>query len=217
MKQIEVMNRICKNDNNTEDTEECISTLCKYFKENITNMARFFKSPKHSNNKKNVKQKDFDEFQIKIFDPDNPVETPQDNDDSNQDSHLQDEDNNRNKYLLVRSSLNLLKCNRALSQSCISSLSIKDLLNKIILSNDYNEDIKKDSFSLNINSNSCSTKSSNKNSVGCMLSQNIEVQEEILKIIFFGSKGVGKTRLINNLMSREKGNNYKYHYVPTVG
>jgi len=178
LKQIDSINKAYKDD--TQNADDCITTLCTYFKENIKNMSKSFKSPKR------VRSKNLKQFRV-------------------------DDTNNDDRLLLVHNSLNM-KGNRALSQSCISSISIKELLDKIFLSYDYNDEAKKNTYSINLNS--CSTK----NSVGSLISQNIEAQEEILKIIFIGSKGVGKTRLINNLLKKdveEYDENHEFN--PTIG
>ncbi len=186
MKQISAMNRIYKDEN--QDTEECIETLCKYFKENIKEMANIQKTSKESS----------------IYNTDE-------------------------RFLLVHSSLkgkhksskesedpkDLLRDARALSQSNLSSLNVKLLISKIVM-NECDQELKRETHSWET-MNSCSTN----NTVGNLISQNIDVQDEILKLIFIGAKGVGKTRLINNLISSDsisKSNEEKnFTYNPTLG
>lgn len=219
LKQIDTLNKVYKNEI-SDDIDECFSTLCSYFKENIKLMADNFKPNKtkiYLNEFKNLRKMNMDSIKTSTFrqldyDKDKKIE-----DVLNQNRVFQE------NFLPVHSSLKNKENKdpfRALSQSCLSALNIKTLLNKII-SNERTGTTTNCQNTGQSNQSTIETLSTC-NSVGTLLKENIENQEEVLKLVLIGTKGVGKSRLINNIMinpenSYYKNNNLKYDYNTTVG
>lgn len=81
-------------------------------------------------------------------------------------------------------------------------------MGKIIQNND---NISNNKFNVDsIQENTLSTCSS----VGNLIVQNVECQEQVLKLMFVGSKESGKSRLINSMITKNDAN---YKYTPTLG
>jgi hypothetical protein len=181
LKQIDTLNKVYKNEI-SDDIDECFSTLCSYFKENIKIMADNFKPNKtkiYLNEFKNLRKMNIDSIKTSTFrqldyDKDKKIE-----DVLSQNRVFQE------NFLPVHSSLKNKENKdpfRALSQSCLSTLNIKTLLNKIISNERTGAGAVTNSQNNGQSNQSTIETWSTCNSVGTLLKENIENQEEVLKI-----------------------------------
>lgn len=106
---------------------------------------------------------------------------------------------------------------RSLTYNSLTDLDVNEALQNIIASSNNSEDNNHINFNYLTQSGKsmCSTNSSNK-SINTILSQNLEIKDEVLKVMLIGSSTVGKTLLLSSFLDNSFDEK-NYIYFPTSG